>query len=123
MENGENGVECFGSNVRKIERLHIARCTTMHHNGSSVDGLYVFGPACEVDLYGPKMGIHSNEEYGICAITWADVDIHLLSQHNTTQPMTMLEGIDIKTIMGSIANINADGTFTHALPIESLVAM
>ena len=56
----------------------------MHHNGSSVDGLYVFGPACEVDLYGPKMGIHSNEEYGICAITWADVDIHLLSQHNTT---------------------------------------
>ena len=97
----------------------------MHHNGSSVDGLYVFGPACEVDLYGPKMGIHSNEEYyGICAITWADVDIHLLSQHNTTH-MTMLEleGIDIKTIMGSIANINADGTFTHALPIESLVAM
>jgi hypothetical protein len=68
----------------KIERLHIARCTTMHHNGSSVDGLYVFGPACEVDLYGPKTGTHSNEEYGICAITWADVDIHLPSQHNTT---------------------------------------
>ena len=64
MENGENGVECFGSNVRKIERLHIARCTTMHHNGSSVDGLYVFGPACEVDLYGPKTGTHSNEEDG-----------------------------------------------------------
>ena len=80
----------------------------MHHNGS--DGLGANDHAV-VDLHGTKTGIHSNKMSGIDATDNAKVNIHLPSQHNTThdngrQNRAQDEG-------GSIANINADGTFTH----------
>ena len=85
----------------------------MHHNGRH--GLY----ACEhaaVDLHGTKTDIHSNKQFGIMAIDNGKVNIHLPSQHNTTH-----DNVDDNRYQddgGSIANINADGTFTHAVVEE-----
>ena len=66
-----------------------------------------------VDLHGTKTDIHSNKGHGIYAWDLAKVNIHLPSQHNTShdnvgEDRAQEEG-------GSIANINADGTFTHAV--------
>jgi hypothetical protein len=104
MENGTYGVACFDANTKV--RLNDS---TMHHNGWH--GLYATFHAV-VDLRGTKMGIHSNKQYGIGAYDNAKVNIHLPYQHNTThdngrQNRDQQSG-------GSIANINADGTFTHA---------
>ena len=102
MENGRHGV-FSGSNTK----ARLNECT-MHHNGSI--GLYALNHAV-VDLHGTKTDIHSNKRHGIIAFDRAKVNIHLPSQHNTSHDNI---GEDrVQRYGGSIANINADGTFTH----------
>jgi len=104
MENGGNGVYCTGANTK----VRLNDCT-VHHNGSN--GLVAIEHAV-VDLHGTKTDIHSNKSRGILAYSRAKVNIHLPSQHNTSHD-NVLEDRD-QWNGGSIANINADGTFTHA---------
>ena len=106
MENGHYGVLCQSANteIRLID-------STIHHN--KVDGLIAHNYAV-VDLHGTKMDIHSNKRRGIAAFDHAKVNIHLLSQHNTSHGN--LEEDRFQDDDGSsIANINADGTFTHVV--------
>jgi hypothetical protein len=103
MENGDSGVECTDANTKV--RLNDS---TMHHNGHA--GLAIDEHAV-VDLHGTKTDIHSNKKYGIGAIGNAKVNIHLPSQHNTTHDNVRQNRFQEDG--GSIANINADGTFTH----------
>jgi hypothetical protein len=93
----------------------------VHHNGET--GLRADVHAV-VDLHGTKTDIHSNKGGGIYAGSRGKVNIHLPSQHNTshdnvgedrrqkngTQYITRTQ---YNVYAGSIANINADGTFTH----------
>ena len=107
MENGGNGVSCANANTK----ARLDHCQ-LHHNGQ--DGLCALGPL--VDLHGTKTDIHSNKGNGILALDRAKVNIHLPSQHNTShdnvgEDREQEEG-------GSIANINADGTFTHVVAEE-----
>jgi hypothetical protein len=103
MENGHFGVYCHGANAK----ARLTDCQ-MHHNGRA--GLYADGRAV-VDLHGTKTGIHSNKRRGIVASYGGKVNIHLPSQHNTSHGNV---GEDRgQSNGGSIANINADGTFTH----------
>ena len=104
MENGHYGVDCVCANTKV--RLNDS---TMHHNG--VDGLHAFDHAV-MDLHGTKTDIHSNKECGIVAIKNAKVNIHLPSQHNTSHD-NVRNRDRLQMNGGSIANINADGTFTH----------
>ena len=104
MENGQFGVFCFGANTKV--RLNDS---TMHHNEA---GLSAFDHAV-VDLRGTKTGIHSNKQGGIFAYGNAKVNIHLPSQHNTTHDNVVQNRVQQSG--GSIANINADGTFTHVV--------
>jgi hypothetical protein len=102
MENGGDGVLCYGANT--TARWNDCQ---MHHNEE--DGLCAYNDAV-VDLHGTKTDIHSNKRDGIRA-SRGRVNIHLPSQHNTShdnvgQDRHQKDG-------GSIANINADGTFTH----------
>jgi len=71
-----------------------------------------------VDLHGITTNIHSNEEYGIYAVNNAKVNIYLPSQHNTSHDNVGLDRNQFAC--GSIANINADGTFTHVLVEEEV---
>jgi hypothetical protein len=105
MENGQCGVGCFDASTKV--RLNDS---TMHHNGS-----YGLGAAdhAVVDLHGTKTDIHSNKQKGIGATRNAKVNIHLPSQHNTTHDN--LDDNRSQEEGGSIANINADGTFTHVV--------
>jgi hypothetical protein len=82
----------------------------MHHNGRN--GLYAYGDAV-VDLHGTKTDIHSNKGNGIAAYIRAKVNIHLPSQHNTSHDNDEEDRCQWRG--GSIANINADGTFTHVV--------
>ena len=82
----------------------------MHHNGR--DGLVAFNPAV-VDLHGTRTEIHSNKRDGIYVSGHAKVNIHLPSQHNTSHDN--VGGDRRQQSGGSIANINADGTFTHVV--------
>jgi hypothetical protein len=69
-----------------------------------------------VDLHGTKTDIHSNKGDGILADDRGKVNIHLPSQHNTSHDN---DGQDRhQKTGGSIANINADGTFTHVVVDE-----
>jgi hypothetical protein len=104
MENGRYGVFCCDANTK----ARLNDCKT-HNNGAS--GLLAFDHAV-VDLHGTKTDIHSNKSHGILAGNSSKVNIHLPSQHNTTHDNV---GQDRVQGMGggSIANINADGTFTH----------
>ena len=105
VENGSSGVCCDGANTK----ARLNNCQ-MHHNGS--DGLCAYDHAV-VDLHGTKTDIHSNKRFGIRASNRGKVNIHLPSQHNTSHDNV---GEDRFTLIGgSIANINADGTFTHAV--------
>jgi hypothetical protein len=108
MENGECGVICDDANTKV--RLNDS---TIHHNGS--DGLWAVDHAV-VDLHGTKTGIHSNKQDGIYAIDNSKVNIHLPSQHNTTHDNVREDRIQYRG--GSIANINADGTFTHVEEVD-----
>ena len=103
MENRGHGVYCYGANTK----VRFDDCT-VHHNGG--DGLYAYDRAV-VDLHGTKTDIHSNKRRGIYAYDHGKVNIHLPSQHNNTSHDNV--GSDRLQIGGSIANINADGTFTH----------
>jgi len=106
MENGVNGVFCRGANTK----ARLTDCK-MHHNG--VHGLFALSDAV-VDLHGTKTDIHSNKGDGIRASYRVKVNIHLPSQHNTSHDNV---GEDrFQEGGGSIANINADGTFTHTYP-------
>jgi hypothetical protein len=108
MENGHYGVACAGANAKV--RLNDS---TMHHN--EYYGLMAVGHAV-VDLHGTKTDIHSNKQDGIYASDNAKVNIYLPSQHNTSHD----NGQDnrYQTEGGSIANINADGTFTHVEEVD-----
>ena len=60
--------------------------------------------------------LDSNKRYGIFAFDRGKVNIHLPSQHNTSHDNVgdnrgQEDG-------GSIANINADGTFTHVEEVD-----
>jgi hypothetical protein len=97
------GVYCVGANTK----VRLTDCT-MHHNGYC--GLWANEYAV-VDIHGTQTDIHSNKRDGIFATNRAKVNIHLPSQHNTSHDNN---GQDRRQINGgSIANINADGTFTH----------
>ena len=105
MENGSHGVWCYDANTK----ARLTDCK-MHHNGRH--GLY----ACEhaaVDLHGTKTDIHSNKQCGISASCHAKVNIHLPSQHNTSHDNVGEDRVQVNG--GSLANINADGTFTHVV--------
>jgi len=103
MENGGYGVFCQDANTK----ARLNDCT-MHHNG--YHGLAAYNHAV-VDLQGTKTGIHSNKRYGILAHNRAKVNIHLPFQHNTSHGNVVEDRAQWGG--GSIANINADGTFTH----------
>jgi hypothetical protein len=105
MENGGSGVICIGANAKV--RLNDS---TMHHNGWH--GLATTEHAV-VDLHGTKTDIHSNKKGGIGVANNAKVNIHLPSQHNTTHDNNRQNRLQLSG--ASIANINADGTFTHVL--------
>jgi hypothetical protein len=108
MENGQFGVVCVGANT-KVR----VNDSTMHHNGE--DGLYA-GEHAIVDLHGTKTNIHSNKMYGIMAFKNGKVNIHLPFQHNTTHDNAWQTRAQDNG--GSIANINADGTFTHVAEVH-----
>jgi len=109
MENGHYGVGCHGANTKV--RLNDS---TMHHN--RLWGLLA-GDHAVVDLHGTKTDIHSNKLYGIYAYKNPKVNIHLPSQHNTSHDNVGQDRFQEEG--GSIANINADGTFTHVpAPVE-----
>jgi hypothetical protein len=105
MENGAFGVYCDSANTKA--RLNDCQ---MHHNG--IDGLWADDCAV-VDLHGTKTDIHSNKECGIRVASRAKINIHLPSQHNTSHDNVWRDRYQRSG--GSIANINADGTFTHAV--------
>ena len=108
MDNGYYGVGCAGGNTKV--RLNDS---TMHHN--EMGGLGA-GDHAVVDLHGTKTGIHSNKQDGISAVDNAKVNIHLPSQHNTTHDN--VGNNRVQEDGGSIANINADGTFTHVEEVD-----
>jgi len=91
-------VACFGTNAKV-----------------RLNGLYA-GDHAVVDLHGTKTDIHSNKQDGIAAFDHGKINIHLPSQHNTTHD-NVREGRD-QNGGGSIANINADGTFTHVEEVD-----
>ena len=105
MENGSDGVSCGNANTKA--RLNNCK---MHDNGE--DGLWAWGDIV-VDLHGTKTDIHSNKRYGIAAGSRGKVNLHLPSQHNTSHDNVGQDRFEFNG--GSIANINADGTFTHAV--------
>jgi hypothetical protein len=110
-ENGQVGVGCAGANTKV--RLSDS---TMHNNGQA--GLYACDHAV-VDLHGTKTDIYSNKIGGIGANTNAKINIHLPSQHNTSHDNADNAGHDrAQDSGGSIANINADGTFTHVEEVD-----
>jgi hypothetical protein len=108
MENSGSGVYCYGANTK----ARLTDCK-MHHNGGN--GLYAYGDAV-VDLHGTKTDIHSSKDCGICAYVRGKVNIHLPSQHNTSHDNVGEDRHQDEG--GSIANINADGTFTHVVAEE-----
>ena len=103
MENGQLGVYCGGANTK----VRLNNCK-MYHNTDH--GLFAYDHAV-VDIHGTKTAIHANKIRGILADLRGKVNIHLPSQHNTSHDNG---GEDRgQRSGGSIANINADGTFTH----------
>jgi hypothetical protein len=108
MENGQCGLVCGSANTK-------VRLTdsTMHHN--ELAGFAASGHGV-VDLHGTKTNIHSNKMDGIMAFKNGKVNIHLPFQHNTTHDNVMHDRA--QELGGSIANINADGTFTHVEEVD-----
>ena len=109
MENGCSGVACGGANTK----VRLNDSTTIHHN--EMHGLYVDKHAV-MDLHGTNTDIHSNEGGGIFAYRNGKVNIHLPSQHNTSHDNVREDRYQEEG--GSIANINADGTFTHVEEVD-----
>jgi hypothetical protein len=114
-ENSLHGVNC-DANTKAI----LNDCK-MHHNG--YDGLFAADHAV-VDLHGTKTDIHSNKGHGIGVFSDAKVNIHLPSQHNTSHGNVKGDRVQHSQYFstdGSIANINADGTFTHTHDLHVVV--
>ena len=88
--------------------------STIHHNLMS--GLYTLEDHAVLDLHGTKTDIHANKQGGIGAAENAKVNIHLPSQHNTTHDNEVDNRYQEDG--DSIANINADGTFTHVEEVD-----
>jgi hypothetical protein len=106
--NDQYGVICGSAHTR----VRLNDCT-IHHNGTGVCAY----DHVAMDLCGTKTDVHSsNKGSGIFAIQNAKVNIHLPSQHNTIHD----NGVDnrVQDDGGSIANINADGTFTHVEEVD-----
>ena len=91
----------------QLQKIRLNDCT-VHHN--ELNGLHACDRA-RVDLGGTNMEVHSNKRSGIRAHCCAKVNIHLPSQHNTSHDNVGQDRYQARG--GSIANINADGTFTH----------
>ena len=109
MQISGSGVACRGANTKA--RLNDCK---VHHNGEV--GLYASDLAV-VDLHGTKTDIHSNKMEGIYAYSRAKVNIHLPSKHITSHDNVGEDRFQFDG--GSIANINADGTFTHVVVEEN----
>jgi hypothetical protein len=113
-KSGCHGVFCGGANTK----ARLTDCT-MHHMENGSHGMFSGGLCADdhavVDLHGTKTDIHSNSGNGIRALNNAKVNIHLPSQHNTSHDNE--DDNRRQDWGGSIANINADGTFTH-VPVE-----
>jgi hypothetical protein len=111
MENGDSGVYCGDAGTK----VRLNDCQ-MHHNGqrevNGSHGLVAYKNAV-VDLHGTETDIHANKRRGIRAGMRGKVNIHLPSQHNTSHDN--IEEDRFQNRGASIANINADGTFTHAV--------
>jgi len=107
MENAW-GVSCDGANTK----ARLDDCQ-VHHNRYA--GLAADDHAL-VDLHGTKTDIHSNKWNGVRAFGRGKVNIHLPSQHNTFHDNVREDRFQEDG--GSIANINADGTFTHVVGEE-----
>jgi hypothetical protein len=106
MENGEHGLSCDEHNTK----ARLNNCQ-MHHNGMS--GLVAYDRAV-VDLHGTKTDIRTNKRHGIDADRNAKSKHSFLpSQHNTSHDNVGEDRHQGRG--GSIANINADGTFTHVV--------
>ena len=101
VENGGNGVDCYGANAK----ARLNDCT-IHNN--KFDGLNAYDDAV-VDLRGTKTHIHSNEGDGILADFRGKVNIHLPYKHNISHDNGGQDRYQHSG--GSIANINTDGTF------------
>ena len=86
-------------------------CTVHHNNGAGVFACY----EAVTKIYGATTNIYSNEGNGLCAKDGGTINIHLPSQHSTSHGN---DGEDRSINGGSIANINADGTFTHVVAEE-----
>jgi hypothetical protein len=112
MENGHYGVACRGFNTKVRSKVRL-NDSTMHHNG--IDSLGA-GNHAVVDLHGTNTDIHSNKRRGIFAGYDVKANIHLPSQHNTSHD-NVIEN-RYQQSGGSIANINADGTFTHGEEVD-----
>jgi len=111
MENSGDGVGCSDANTK----ARLNDCT-IHHN--ETDGLNASTHAV-VDLLGANTNIHSNKDVGMYATDDAKVNIHLSSEHNTAHDNR--NGNKTQTDGGSIANMNADGTFTHVVAREDFM--
>jgi len=114
MNNGAFGVLCYNASTNANTKARFNDCK-MHHN--VLHGLAVSDHAV-ADLHGTKTDIHSNKGDGISAAAGGKINIHLPSQHNTShdnvgEDREQLGGAYSRD--GSIANINADGTFTHVV--------
>ena len=116
LENGADGVFCAGANNTICAGANTkARLNDCKIHNNRRDGLNAYGQAV-VDLHGTKTDIHSNKRHGIHASDRAKVNINLHSQHNTTHDNVRANRHQERD--GSIANINADGTFTHVVVEE-----
>jgi hypothetical protein len=109
-------VYCDGANTK----VRLDDCTVYENavvglwaNGFERSQLLSSDNPCVVDLRGTKTDIRFNEGNGIYASSRAKVNIHLPSQHNTSHDNGLEDRLQDSG--ASIANINADGTFTYTL--------
>jgi hypothetical protein len=115
MGNDYSGVYCDGANTK----VRLDDCTVYENavvglwaNGFERSQLLSTDNPCVVDLHGTKTDIRFNEGNGIYASSRAKVNIHLPSQHNTSHDNGLEDRLQ-EDDGASIANINADGTFTY----------
>jgi hypothetical protein len=100
--------------IVQLQKKRLNDCT-MHHTITTM-GIMVCGHFVLSWIFmGQKTVIHSNKRYGIRAVYRGKVNIHWLSQHNTCTPQGNVGEDRHQQSGGSIANINAIGTFTHVI--------
>jgi hypothetical protein len=106
FRNGAVGLRGYGVHCHDRGLARLNDCT-MHHNDD--EGLFVSNAS--VHLYGQKTEIYCNQGIGMYATKRGLISIHLPTTHNTSHDNTNHD--QQENGLGSIANINADGTFTH----------